>query len=63
MPKSWVKGISVHHSNSRVVTLHGVRYVKVSESVGFEVFGHNYFIEDGSETKNILDSNIGINTR
>jgi hypothetical protein len=35
----------------------------VSESVGFEVFGHNFFIEDGSETKNTLDGNIGINTR
>jgi hypothetical protein len=53
----------VHHSNSRMVTLHGVRFIKVSDSVGFEIFGHNYFIEDGSETKNTLEGNIGINTR
>jgi hypothetical protein len=49
MPSSWVKGVSVHHSNSRLVTIHGTNFIKVSYSVGFEVFGHSFFIEDGSE--------------
>jgi hypothetical protein len=63
MPSSYVHGISVHHSYSRLVTLHGVRFIKVSHSVGYEIPGHNYFIEDGSETKNTLENNIAINTR
>jgi len=63
MANSYVKGISVHHSNSRLVTLHGVRFISVTDSVGYEIFGHAYFIEDGSETKNVIDGNIMINTR
>ena len=63
MADSYVKGVSVHHSNSRLVTLHGVRFISVTNSVGFEIFGHNFFIEDGSETKNTLEFNLGINTR
>ncbi len=60
---SYVEGVAVHRSYSRLVTLHGVRFVRVSDSVGFEIFGHNYFVEDGSESKNVLEGNIGINTR
>lgn len=63
LPNSWVDNVAVHHSNSRLVTLHGVRFVKVTNSVGFEIFGHNIFIEDGSETKNTIDGNLIINTR
>jgi len=43
--------------------LHGIRYLRVSYCVGYEIFGHNYFIEDGSETNNIIEYNLGINTR
>jgi len=63
MRNSYVKGVAVHHSNSRLCTLHGVRFITVSKSVGYEIFGHNYFIEDGSETLNTLDENLAINTR
>jgi hypothetical protein len=45
------------------VTLHGIRYLKVSHNVGYNIFGHNYFIEDGSEYKNILEYNLGMNTK
>ena len=63
MKSSWVKGVSVHHSNSRLVTIHGTSYITVKDSVGFEIFGHSFFIEDGSETNNTLDNNLSINTR
>ncbi len=63
MPNSYVTGVSVHNSYSRLVTLHGVRFIRVSYCVGYEVAGHMFFIEDGSETKNIIEFNIGINTR
>lgn len=58
-----MKGVAVHHSNARLVTLHGVRFVKVENCIGFEIFGHNIFIEDGSETKNVIDGNLIVNTR
>ena len=45
------------------MTLHGVRFVKVTNSVGYDIFGHNYFIEDGSESKNFLENNLSINAK
>lgn len=63
VPSSFVKGNSVHHSFARLVTLHGIRYLKVSYNVGYDIFGHNYFIEDGSEFKNVLEYNLGMNTK
>jgi hypothetical protein len=31
--------------------------------VGYDFFGHGYFIEDGSESKNIVENNLGMNTK
>jgi hypothetical protein len=63
IPSSFVKGNAVHDSFARLVTIHGVRYLRVSHNVGYNIFGHNYFIEDGSEFKNILEYNLGMNTK
>lgn len=51
---SFVKGNSVHHSFARILTLHGIQYLKASENVGYRVKGHNFFIEDGIETQNVI---------
>ena len=37
VPKSYVRGISVHHSIARVITIHGTHYLLVEKSVGYRV--------------------------
>lgn len=45
--KSYVRGIAVHHSFARVLTIHGTHFLTVEKNVGYNVEGHNIFIEDG----------------
>ena len=59
---SEVKGNAVHHSFARVLTLHAIQYLHVSYNVGYWVKGHNFFIEDGIETDNILEYNLAISS-
>ncbi len=57
---SYAKGNAVHDSFARVITLHGVHFLTVSENVGYRVKGHNFFIEDGIETMNVIEYNLAI---
>ena len=62
VPDSYVKGNAVHHSFARILTLHGIHYLHVSENVGYRVKGHNFFIEDGIETQNVLEYNLVVSS-
>lgn len=57
---SYVRGNAVHHSMARVVTLHGVHFLTVEQNVGYRVQGHNFFVEDGIETNNLIQDNLAI---
>lgn len=59
---SFARGNAVHDSMARVITLHGVHYLTVEYNVGYNVKGHNYFIEDGIETNNLLQYNLAISS-
>lgn len=59
---SFARGNAVHDSMARVITLHGVHYLTVEYNVGYNVMGHNYFIEDGIETQNLLQYNLAISS-
>lgn len=59
---SYVVGNSVHDSFARILTLHGVHYLYVEGNVGYKVRGHNFFIEDGIETQNVLENNLAISS-
>jgi hypothetical protein len=52
----------VHDSLARVITLHGVYFLTVEDNVGYRVAGHNFFIEDGIETHNLLQHNLAISS-
>jgi hypothetical protein len=58
VPDSYIRGIAVHHSFARVLTIHGTHFLTVEKSVGFHVKGHNIFIEDGIETNNVIQDNL-----
>jgi len=49
----------VHHSNQRGFVIHGSYDVQIVNNVAFEVFGHCFFTEDGIETGNTFQHNLG----
>jgi cell surface hyaluronidase len=60
---SFVSGSSIHHAFNRCLTIHGTRGVRVMRNVAYDTIGHCYFLEDGVETGNVLDANLGMLTR
>ena len=57
---SYVKANSIHHSYQRAVTTHDTQHWEVRDNVAFDITGHAYFIEDGTELYNSLSGNLGI---
>ena len=57
---NYVRGCSIHHTFNRAVTIHAVHHLLVEHNVVYNVMGHAYFLEDGIETKNILQYNLAI---
>jgi plastocyanin len=62
-PFSYIKSNSIHHSFQRATTVHGTHHALVQNNVAYHVMGHTYFVEDGDETYNTFDGNIGIFTK
>eukprot|EP00035_Acanthoeca_spectabilis_P007825 m.144226 g.144226 ORF g.144226 m.144226 type:complete len:4359 (-) comp14100_c0_seq10:3061-16137(-) len=62
-PNSYLKSNSIHHSFQRATTVHGTHHSLVQNNVAYHVMGHTYFVEDGDETFNTFDNNIGIFTK
>jgi hypothetical protein len=63
MEGSYVKSNTFHHSFQRAVTTHDTFYWEVRDNVAYDVMGHTYFVEDGTEKYNTLSGNLGIRTR
>ncbi len=57
---SYVRGCAIHHSFNRAITMHGVHRLHVSHNVGFNIRGNAFFMEDGIETGNTVEYNLGI---
>eukprot|EP01113_Clastostelium_recurvatum_P030030 TRINITY_DN363_c0_g1_i2.p1 TRINITY_DN363_c0_g1~~TRINITY_DN363_c0_g1_i2.p1 ORF type:complete len:1303 (-),score=241.66 TRINITY_DN363_c0_g1_i2:112-3498(-) len=55
----YVKDSSIHHNYQRCLTIHKSSNIVVQRNVAYRTFGHCYFLEDGGETKNIFDRNLG----
>lgn len=60
--ESFARGNAVHDSMARVITLHGIHYLTVEYNVGYNVQGHNFFVEDGIETYNLIQYNLAISS-
>lgn len=60
---SFVRSSSIVHSFNRCLTVHGTHGVDVANNVAFDTIGHCYFLEDGVETGNVFDGNLGMLTR
>ena len=46
-----------------MVALHDTHYLKISHCVGLYSRGHNIFLENGSETNNVIEHNLVISPR
>ena len=60
MRGSSVVGASIWDSGNRWVTIHGTNRLIVRDCVGYQSVGHGIFLEDGTETLNVLDRNLAI---
>lgn len=56
----FIAGSSIHHSFNRCVTIHGSNGVFVQNNVAFNAPGHCFFLEDGIETDNVFEANLGL---
>lgn len=55
-----VIGASIWDSGNRWITIHGTDYLVVRDCVGYRSTGHGFFLEDGTESFNVLDHNLAV---
>ena len=55
-----VIGASIWDSDNRWITIHGTDYLVVRDCVGYQSKGHGFFMEDGTESFNVLDHNLAV---
>ena len=56
--KSYVDNCSVHVGFNRAVAIHGVSNLRFQNNVVFNIRGHAVFLEDGTETRNVIANNL-----
>lgn len=59
----YFRNSSITRSFNRCVTVHGTHNASVKDNVCMDHIGHGYFLEDGGETNNTFDHNLGLITR
>ena len=59
----YIRNSSIRKSYNRCITVHGSQNALVEDNVCFDHVGHGYFLEDGSETGNVFNKNLGLLTR
>ncbi|XP_060035573.1 cell migration-inducing and hyaluronan-binding protein isoform X3 [Erinaceus europaeus] len=59
-PPTYVRELSIHHTFSRCVTVHGSNGLLVKDVVGYDSLGHCFFTEDGPEERNTFDHCLGL---
>lgn len=61
--KSYVRGCSIHQTFNRAVTIHNTHGLLVEHNVIYDIMGGAFFIEDGIETRNVLQYNLAVFVR
>jgi hypothetical protein len=60
---TFVKDCSIHDSMTRWIVLHSTQHVRLERNVGYLSIGHGFYLEDGTETDNVLYANLGVFAR
>ncbi len=64
VPKNtYVKDSSVWDSMTRWITIHATQGVTLARNVGYKSIGHGFYLEDGTEADNVLNTNLGVFAR
>jgi hypothetical protein len=58
-----VRNCAVHQSVNRAIVIHGTCGALYTNNVAFDILGHAYFFEDGSEIRNHFIGNVVLNVR
>ncbi len=59
----FVRNCAVHESVNRAIVIHGTCGAQYVNNVAFDILGHAYFFEDGSEVRNDFIGNVVLNVR
>lgn len=59
---SFIRKISVHHTNQRCVVIHGTMNLRIERNVAYSTKGHCFLLEDGVESGNVFLYNLGFST-
>ena len=54
-----IDSLSIHDCFSRFATIHGTHEASILNTVGYNTFGHGFFLEDGYESYNYIMGNFG----
>lgn len=60
---SFVRNSTLHDLYNRCITIHGTAGVLLDANAAYRTQGHCYFLEDGSETGNLLSGNLALQVR
>ncbi|WP_119067820.1 G8 domain-containing protein [Rubrobacter indicoceani] len=60
---SYLTNTTLHNTFNRCVTIHGTNGLRVAGNTCYNTPGHAFFLEDGAETDNVLEGNLGFVTR
>ena len=60
---TYVKDSSTWDSMTRWITIHATQGVTLARNVGYKSIGHGFYLEDGTETDNVLNTNLGVFAR
>lgn len=61
--RNFIRNCVVAHSSNRSFVIHGTNQVDLTGNIAYDVVGHSYYFEDGTETGNVLEWNLGFGTR
>jgi hypothetical protein len=59
----YVRNCAVHASVNRAMVIHGTCGARYVNNVAYDILGHAYFFEDGSELRNNFIGNVVLNVR
>lgn len=59
----YIRNSSILNSFNRCITVHASHNALIQGNVCMEHIGHGFFLEDGVETGNVFDANLGLLTR
>ncbi len=62
-PGQYLVKSSIAHSFNRFLSIHGTHQIRLAGNVGYDTIGHGYYLEDGIETRNVIEDNLGVLVR